>query len=66
MYCLPRQNHVENKDKEIRGMKLSINAITIVRNVPFCISICDVQEGMHNDFYLQKLMEHITEGWPSN
>ena len=36
-HWLLRQNHTENEDKEIKGMKLSINAINAVTDILSCM-----------------------------
>ena len=36
---LSRQNHTENKDAEMPGMQLNIDAIQTTTNIPNCITI---------------------------
>ena len=62
---LLKKNHTENKDKEIKGMTLSIDTIKTMMDIPFCISIHDMQKATQNDMHLQELKEHIIKGWPS-
>ena len=40
---LSRQNHNENKDKEITGMQININAIQSTTNIPECITMLELQ-----------------------
>ena len=41
---LSSQSHTEKKDKEIEGMKLSINAISLMTDKSSWISIDNIQE----------------------
>ena len=56
---LSRQNHKENKDREIPGMKVNIDTIQTTNKHPI----------LHDntwDEHLQQLKEHIIKGWPQN
>ena len=35
-----------NKNGEVTGVKLSINAIRVANGVPTCMSVCDIQDAM--------------------
>ena len=50
---LSRQNHTENNNKEIAGMKLSIDTNNTTTDIPTCISIKDIQEPTQNDDHRQ-------------
>ena len=50
-----RQNHVHNKDKEIRGLKLSIDAIRVLTEILTCMAICSIQDSVQRYDHLQKL-----------
>ena len=41
---LPRQNQVQSKDEEIRGMKLSIDVITDTSHISTCMLIHNTQD----------------------
>ena len=41
---LSRQNHKENKDKEIPGMQLNVDAIETTTNIPDCMKIQQLQQ----------------------
>ena len=56
-YWLSRQNYVEHKGKEIRDIRATTD-------VPPCMSICDIEEPMQRDNYLQKIKKYIIEGLP--
>ena len=49
------QNHTENRDEEIKDMKLNIEAIRAATDIQICISIQDIQFVMQTDEYLQQL-----------
>ena len=49
------ENHSENKDQEIHGMKLSINAVETCNDFPLCMSMYKIQDTMQNDGPLQVL-----------
>ena len=40
-----RQNHNENKDTEIPGLQLSINAIQTATNIPECMIMSELQQA---------------------
>ena len=40
--CLSRQNQKEDKDEEIAGMQVSIDAVETVTNIPECMMICEL------------------------
>ena len=52
---LSRQNNTENKDEEIKGIKLSIGAIKTVTDISICMSVPDIQEATWNAIYLQEM-----------
>ena len=56
---LSRQNHKENKDAEIPGMQLNINAIQTSTNISDCMKIHKLQQTTSQDEHLQSLKEHI-------
>ena len=63
---LSRQNHNENKDKEIKGMQISINTIQLITNVPECMIFNELKEATYQDQQLQQLMEYMIQGWSDN
>ena len=62
---LSRQNYKENKDAEIPGMQLNIDAIQTT-NIPDCMTIKQLQQATSQDYHLQQLKEYIIRGWPEN
>ena len=64
--CLSRQNHKENKDKEIPGMQLNVATIQTTTNIPDCMMIQQLQDAMSQDDHLQQLKADIIRGWPEN
>ena len=63
---LSRQNYNENKDKEITGMQISLNALQSTTIIPKCMTMQGLQEATSQDQYLQCLMEFVIQGWPAN
>ena len=63
---LSRQNHKENKDAEIPGMQLNINAIQTTLNITDCMTIQKLPQATSQDEYLQQLKEHFIKGWQEN
>ena len=56
---LSRQNHKEDKDKEIAGMQVNINNIVTSTNIPECMMIWELQHEIDQDNHLQQLKECI-------
>ena len=63
---LSRQNHKENKDMEIPGMQLNIDAIQTMTNIPDCMTIQQLQHATSQANHLQQLRGYIIRGWPEN
>ena len=63
---LSKQNHIENKDKEIKGMQISLNATQLRTYVPECMTFNELKEATSQGQHLQQLMEYIIQGWPDN
>ena len=61
---LSRHNHEENKDAEIPGMKVKVDAMLTVTNILECISIQQLQQATSQDDHLQCLKGYIIIGWP--
>ena len=61
-----RQKHKENKDAEISGMQLIIDAIQTMTNIPDCMTIQHLQQATSQDDHLQQLKGYIIRGWPEN
>ena len=55
---LSRQNCKENKDEEIPGMQLNIDAIQTATNIPDCMTIQELQQATSQNGHLQELKEH--------
>ena len=56
-------NHKENKDQRIEGMRVTTKAISTLINIPVCTSIHDTQTDTHEHTHLQKLKMYIIDGW---
>ena len=63
---LSRYNHNENKDEEITGIHISINAIQSTTNILECMKIHYLQEATSQDHHLQHIIEYIILGWPDS
>ena len=61
---LSKHNHMENKDKEIHGMDVRVDAIQISTNGPEYMSIQNIQQATAKDKHLQHLKGYIIAGWP--
>ena len=58
------QNHTENKDDEIHGMDIRVEAIQTSMNILECMSIPQIQQATAQDEHLQWLKGYIITGWP--
>ena len=58
----PDKTTNENKDEEIKGMQVSINAIQLTTNVPECMTFNELMEMTSQDQQLQHLMEYMYKG----
>ena len=56
---LSRQNHNENKYKEIADVQISINAILSTTNILECMTMHELQEATSQDQHLLCLMEYV-------
>ena len=61
---LSRHNHVEGKDKPIKGMDIWVDAIQSATDMPECISMAEIQQASSQDDHLQQLKSFIIAGWP--
>ena len=61
---LSRNNDTEDRDQEIIGMSINVNAIITTINMPVCTSIEDIHAATHEDAHLQKLKSGIIHDWP--
>ena len=50
---LSRHNHTENKDEEIPGMDIKVDAIQTATDIPECMSIPQLQQATAQDNHLQ-------------
>ena len=53
-----------NKDEEVHGMDLRVDAIQMSMNVPECMSIQQMQQATAQDEHLLWLKGYIFTGWP--
>ena len=58
-------NHAEGKDKPIKDMKIRIDAIQKVTDIPECMSISHIQQATTQDNHFQCLKSFLIAGWPS-
>ena len=61
---LSRNKNTEDKDQELTGMNINVNAISTIVNMPVCKSIEDINLASLKDGHLQKLKAYIIYGWP--
>ena len=59
---LSRHNCVEDKDKPIKDMDVSVDAIQSATDVLECLSVAEIQQASVQDNHLQKLKSHIIAG----
>ena len=52
---LSRQNCTENKNEDIAEMKHSVDTVSTITDMLFCMLIEDTQEATQNDVHLQEL-----------
>ena len=57
---------MKNKDAEIPGMQLSINAIQTATNIPESMTMHELQQAMYQDQHLQHLTDFVIQGWPES
>ena len=43
---LSRHNHIEGKDKPIKGMDIQVDAIQISMDMPECVSVAEIHAGI--------------------
>ena len=63
---LSRHNHTENKDTEIPGMDIKVNAIQTATNISECMSIPQLHQTTAQDNHLPCLKGYIIRAWPEN
>ena len=61
---LSRHNHIEGKDKPIKGMDVQVDAIQSATDMPECISMAEIQQVSSLDDHLQQVKCFIIAGWP--
>ena len=59
-------NHVEGKDKPIKDMDMQVDAIQSSVDMPYCISIEEIQWASLQDAHLLQLKTFIIAGWLHN
>ena len=65
MDWLCHNNHTENQDQKIEGMRASMNTISMSINIQMCTSIEDIWAAICEDIHLQELKPYIIQSWPS-
>ena len=63
---LTRQNHKENKDEEVQGMNININAIHMITDISKCMTAQEIQHGTAEVDHLQQLTTCVIRGWSEN
>ena len=63
---LSRQNPSEDKDAEIPGMQLSINAMQTTTNIPGSMIMYELQQVTFQDQDLECLKEYLKHSWPEH
>ena len=61
---LSHNNHAENRDEEIAGVRINMNEIRTSVNIPVFMSIENVQEATCEDAQLHELRAYIAQDWP--
>ena len=56
---LSRNNHTEDKDQEIIGMNINVNAISTTVNMPVCTSTEDIQVTTCEGAHFKKLKSYM-------
>ena len=62
MDWLSHNNHTENRDQEIAGMRVNINAICTSVNIPVCTSKQDTQAETCEGAHIQKMKACVIQG----
>ena len=57
---------MENKDAEIPGMQLTINAIQTTTNIPDCMAIEELQQATSQDEHLHHHQEYTIRCFPEH
>ena len=61
---LSQNNHTENRDQEITGMNVNMNATNVLVNIPRCTSTEDIKVASWQEEDLQRLKSYIIHSWP--
>ena len=59
---LSRHNHTENKDPEIPGMQLNIDAIQTIKNTPDSITVQQLQQATSQDEHPTTVKRNTSSG----
>ena len=62
---LSQHNHKEGKDKPIKNMDITIDAIQSTKDILECISISQIQQALAQDKHLQHIKNIIITAWLS-
>ena len=60
MDWLSHNNHTENRDQKIAGIRVTVNAISASINMPVCASILDMQAATYENAHLWELKMYVT------
>ena len=63
---LSRHNHMEGKDKPIKGMDIQVDTIQAIMEMPECISVVEIQQASSTNNHLQQLKGIVITGWPDS
>ena len=55
---------MENRDEEICGMDIRVDAMEMSTNILECISVAQIQQATVHNEHLQQLKGYIITGWP--
>ena len=64
LFIAVQTKHSEDKDVEILGTQLGINAIQTTINITECMTVPELQQVTCQDQHKQCLKEYIIHGWP--
>ena len=62
---LSRYKQYTNRDEDIPGMHITINAIGSCTDIPYCTTAEEIREMTIEDEHFSTLVESILHNWPS-
>ena len=62
---LSRYSHKTNRDEEIQGINITINAIEACTDIPHCMRTEEIGTAPMDDKHLSMPSEYLLHAWPS-